>query len=156
MERIGIFPGSFDPFTKGHESVVNRFLPMFDKVIIAIGVNTTKNYLFSLESRVKHIESLFEKNPKIVVQSYSGLTTDFCKEKKAQYLLRGIRNTTDFEFEKSIAQMNQTLSGIETLFLMTEAHLSPINASIVREIKKNNGDISAFVTKSEMLIINSK
>jgi len=156
MQRIGIFPGSFDPFTKGHESVVNRFLPMFDTVIIAIGINTTKQYLFSLESRVKHIESLFLNNPKVVVLSYSGLTTDLCKEKKAQYLLRGIRNTTDFEFEKSIAQMNQSLSGIETLFLMTEAHLTPINSSIVREIKKNNGDISLFVTKSELLIINSK
>jgi len=156
MERIGIFPGSFDPFTKGHESIVNRFLPMVDTIIIAIGINTTKQYLYTLESKIAHIKSLFPNNPKIVVESYHGLTTEFCKEKKAQYLLRGIRNTIDFEFEKSIAQMNFDLSGIETLFLMTDARFAAISSSIVREIKKNNGDISSFVTKSELLIINSK
>jgi len=156
MQRIGIFPGSFDPFTKGHESVVNRFLPLFDQLIIGVGVNTNKQYLYTLESRITHIQSLFADKPSVSVEAYTGLTVDFCKLKKARFLLRGIRNTTDFEFEKSIAQMNQSLSGIESLFLMTDAHLSPINSSIVREIKKNKGDISAFVTNNQLLIINDK
>ncbi|MBI3133355.1 MAG: pantetheine-phosphate adenylyltransferase [Bacteroidetes bacterium] len=156
MQRIAVFPGSFDPFTKGHESIVNRFLPLFDQVIVAVGVNSTKNYLFTLESRLAHIQSLFAAQPKVSIETYQGLTVDFCKQKKARYLIRGIRNTTDFEFEKSIAQMNQTLSGIETLFLMTDPQLAPVNATIVREIKKNNGDVGAFVTNNQILIIQSK
>jgi pantetheine-phosphate adenylyltransferase len=153
MQRIAVFPGSFDPFTKGHESIVNRFVPLFDQVIIAVGVNSTKSYLFTLESRLAHIRSLFADNPKIVVEIFEGLTVDLCKQKKAQYLIRGIRNTTDFEFEKSISQMNNTLSGIETLFLMTDPQLAPVSSTIVREIKKNNGDIRAFVTNDQILII---
>lgn len=153
MKRIGVFPGSFDPFTKGHEDVVKRFIPLFDEVIIAIGVNTTKRYFFTQDSRIKHIQTLFQDEPKVVVESYSGLTVDFCKEKKAQYLLRGIRNAVDADYERSIAQMNQQLADIETLFLMCDPALAPISSTIVREIKKNNGDISAFVTKDELLII---
>lgn len=156
MKRIGVFPGSFDPFSKGHENVVLRFLPVVDEIIIAVGVNSTKKYLFDLESRVKHIQSLFKNYPTVSVETYTGLTTKFCTEKKAQFLLRGIRNTTDFEFEKSIAQMNKELSGIETLFLMTDAATAPINSSIIREIKKNNGDISSFVTNDALLIISTK
>lgn len=156
MAHTAIFPGSFDPFTKGHESVVNRFLPLFDKIIIGIGVNSTKNYFYTLDSRIRHISSLFDNNPRIIVEAYDGLTTDFCKEKGARFLLRGVRNTIDFEFEKSIAQMNQDLSGIETLFLMTDAKYAAIQSSIVREIKKNNGELERFVTKSELLIINTK
>jgi pantetheine-phosphate adenylyltransferase len=156
MQRIAVFPGSFDPFTKGHESMVNRFTPLFDQIIIAVGINSTKNYLFTLQSRLLHIQSLFPDNPKIVVETYEGLTVDFCKQKKAQYLIRGIRSTIDFEFEKSIAQMNHSLAGIETLFLMAEPQLAPINSTIVREIKKNNGDIRLFVTNDEMLIIQAK
>ncbi len=156
MQRIAVFPGSFDPFTKGHESIVNRFLPLFDELIIALGVNSTKTPFFTLESRMLHIQSLFSDQPKVKIETFEVLTIDFCKQKKAQYLIRGIRNTTDFEFEKSIAQMNQTLSGIETLFLMTDAHLAPVNATIVREIKKNQGDIRSFVTNEQLLIIQTK
>ena len=156
MKRIGVFPGSFDPFSKGHENIVTRFLPMVDEIIIAVGVNSTKKYSFDAESRVSHIKSLFKNHPSISVEIYSGLTTKFCLEKKAQFLLRGIRNTTDFEFEKSIAQMNKELSGIETLFLITDSSMAPISSSIIREIKKNDGDISSFVTNSELLIINTK
>ncbi|MBK6525612.1 MAG: pantetheine-phosphate adenylyltransferase [Crocinitomicaceae bacterium] len=156
MQRIAVFAGSFDPFTKGHESVINRFVPLFDSIIIAVGINSTKQYMFSLESRLKHIESLCKTYPNVSVETYAGLTVDFCKLKKAQYLIRGIRNTTDFEFEKSIAQMNKTLSGIETVFLITEPDVAPIHSSIVREIKKNNGDISQFVTNNELLIITTK
>lgn len=154
MKRIGVFPGSFDPFTKGHEDIVLRFLEVFDEVIIAIGVNTTKKYFYSLESRLSHIESLFKDHDKVRVEAFNSLTVDFCKEKEAQYLLRGIRNAADADYERSIAQMNQDLSGIETLFLMCDPALAHINSSIVREIKKNKGDISKFVTNDEVLIIN--
>ena len=153
MSRIAVFPGSFDPFTKGHELLVKRYASLFDKIIIAVGVNSTKQYFFTLESRLNHIRSLFKSLDNIEVITYSGLTVDLCKEKKAQYLIRGLRNTTDFEFEKSIAQMNKTMTGIETLFLMTDAETAAIHSTIVREIKKNGGDISSFVKNSEQLII---
>lgn len=160
MERIGIFPGSFDPFTKGHEDIVRRFLPQFDTVIIALGVNSKKKYMFDTNSRIAHIQSLFATDLNVVVESYEGLTIDFCKRKKAGYLLRGLRNTGDFEFEKAIAHMNADISNatgdsVETLFLMTDKNLSAISSSIVREIKKNNGNITQFVTNEELLIINT-
>jgi pantetheine-phosphate adenylyltransferase len=153
MSRIAVFPGSFDPFTKGHELLVKRYASLFDKIIVAVGVNSTKQYFFTLESRLNHIRSLFKNLDNIEVITYSGLTVDLCREKKAQYLIRGLRNTTDFEFEKSIAQMNKTMTGIETLFLMTDAETAAIHSTIVREIKKNGGDISSFVTNSDQLII---
>jgi len=153
MKRIGVFPGSFDPFTKGHEDIVRRFAPMFDQVIVAIGVNSSKKYMFSLESRKAHINKLFEDDDSIVVEEFSTLTVEFCKAKGGQYLLRGIRNATDADYERSIAQMNYDISGIETLFLMTDPALAPINSSIIREIRKNSGDISAFVTHDELLVI---
>jgi len=153
MTKIGIFPGSFDPFTKGHENIVERFLPLFDQIIIGVGGNTSKNYYYRPESRIKHIESIFENEPKISVEYYQGLTVSFCREKKAQYLLRGLRNTTDFNYEKSIALMNKELEGVETLFLMTDEGLSHISSTIIREVAKNNGDISPFVTKPNELII---
>lgn len=153
MKRIGVFPGSFDPFTKGHEDIVKRFIPMFDEIIIAIGVNQNKKYMFTLESRKNHIDSLFAEDDTVRVESFNSLTVEFCKAKGAQYLLRGIRNATDADYERSIAQMNYDLSGIETLFLMCDPALAPINSSIVREIKKNNGDISSFVTNDSLLVI---
>ena len=153
MEKIGVFPGSFDPFTKGHENIINRFLPLFDKIIIGIGGNTSKKYMYTLESRMNHIRSIYRGESKIVVEHYQNLTVDFCKEKKAQYLLRGLRNTTDHNYEKSIALMNKELAGIETLFLMTDARLSHISSTIIREIAKTGGDISAFVTNQDELII---
>lgn len=158
MKRIGVFPGSFDPFTKGHEAIVKRFLPLFDEIIIAVGVNSTKQYMYKLESRIKHIESHFADQPKIRVEAYQGLTIDFCQKNGARYLLRGLRNTVDFEFEKSIAHMNESVSAengfeLETLFLMTDQEFSAINSSIVREIKKNGGKIGNFVTNEEILIM---
>ncbi len=154
MDIIGVFPGSFDPFTKGHENIVNRFLPLFDQIIIGIGGNTSKKYMYTLDSRINHIESIYKNEPKILIECYDGLTVDFCKQKKAQYLLRGLRNTTDFNYEKSIALMNKELEGIETLFLMTDAELSHLSSTIIREIAKSKGDISAFVTNYSQLVIN--
>lgn len=153
MSRIAVFPGSFDPFTKGHESVVHRFLPLFDKVFIGMGVNSNKKYFYSTESRLNHIKSLFAGNEKVHVETFEGLTVEYCKQKKARFLIRGIRNTTDFEFEKAIAHMNQSLSGIETIFVMTDPALSGIHSTIVREIVRNGGDISKFVTNQEHLVI---
>ncbi|HIP36556.1 MAG TPA: pantetheine-phosphate adenylyltransferase [Crocinitomix sp.] len=153
MKKIGVFPGSFDPFTKGHENIIERFLPLFDVIIIGVGGNTSKKYMYSKEVRINHIKSIFEYEPKIVVEPYTGLTVDFCQEKKAQYLLRGLRNTTDFNYEKSIALMNKQLKGIETLFLMTDEGLSHISSTIIRDIAKNNGDLTPFVTNSDKLII---
>ncbi len=153
MEIIGVFPGSFDPFTKGHENIVNRFLPLFDTIYIGVGGNTSKKYMFTLESRINHIKSIYANEPTIVVEEYEGLTVDYCKSKKAQYLLRGLRNTTDFNYEKSIALMNKELANIETLFLMTDAELSHLSSTIIREIAKSKGDITAFVTNYSELII---
>jgi len=154
MKRIGVFPGSFDPFTKGHEDIVKRFLPLLDEIIIAIGVNESKKYMHTLDSRITHIESLFIDEEKVSIECYSKLTVEFCKEKEAQYLLRGLRNAVDADYERQIAQMNVKLAGIETLVLMSNTEYAPISSSIVREIKKNNGNISDFVTNSDELIIN--
>lgn len=158
MKRIGVFPGSFDPFTKGHEAIVNRFLPLFDEIIIAVGVNSNKQYMYQLDSRIAHINSHFTDHSNIRVEAYQGLTIDFCKKNEARYLLRGLRNTVDFEFEKSIAHMNESVSNengfeVETIFLMTDQEFSAINSSIVREIKKNGGKIGNFVTNEEFLIM---
>ena len=156
MQRIGVFPGSFDPFTKGHEAIVKRFIPLFDQVIVAIGINSTKKYMYDMESRIKHIQAIFSAEPSVKVEAYEGLTVDFCKKKEARYLLRGIRNTVDFEFEKAIGQMNKDLEGIETVLLLTDKETSAISSSIVREIKKNGGNITQFVTKEELLIMNRR
>lgn len=156
MNKIGIFPGSFDPFSKGHENIVERFLPLFDQLIIGVGGNSTKKYMYTLESRIKHIELIFKNEPKIAVEKYSGLTVEFCKQKKAQFLLRGLRNTTDFNYEKSIALMNKELAGVETLFLMTDEGLSHLSSTIIRDVAKNDGDISPFVTNSSELIITKR
>jgi len=160
MTRIAVFPGSFDPFTRGHEDIVRRAIPLFDEIIIALGVNTNKRYMFQTESRVKHIQSIFSDDTSVRIMSYEGLTIDFCRENKAGYLIRGLRNTNDFEFEKAIAFMNDDLAtahggAIETIFLMTDKVYTGISSTIVREIKKNQGDISRFVTNEEHLIINT-
>jgi pantetheine-phosphate adenylyltransferase len=148
--KVGIFPGSFDPFTKGHESIVKSALSMFDQVIVAIGVNTKKNSYFSLEKRKKHIESLFSN--RVQVMDYQGLTVDFCKRFDSAVIIRGLRDTKDFEYEKSIAFMNRDLAGVETLFLLTDMQYSHINSSIIREVYANGGDISSFVTNAEILV----
>jgi pantetheine-phosphate adenylyltransferase len=151
MKRV-LFPGSFDPFTKGHESVIQKAIPLFDEIVIGVGVNSSKNYLFDLETRLKHIKSIYKNQPKVRVETFFKLTVEYCKDIDAQYILRGLRDTKDFEYEKAIAQMNLHLSGIETVFFMTDPAVAPINATIVREIAKNGGKIDAFVTNPEILV----
>jgi len=147
MKKIGIFPGSFDPFTIGHESIVRRALPLFDELIIAIGYNSAKEEFFPLKKRVKWIKKIFDDAPKVSVDTYEGLTVDYCKSKNAKYILRGLRTAVDFEYERAIAQMNRMLShGIETVFLLTFPEHSPISSTIVREILRYGGDASQFVS----------
>ena len=146
MEKIAIFPGSFDPFTVGHESVLRRSLPMFDKVIVMIGINGAKNTLFSLENRIRMIEDVFEGEPKIIVDKHEGLTVDFCKKHNANFIIRGLRTSADFEYERAIAQVNKKMyPGLETIFLLTTPEHTPINSSIVRDILRHDGDVSIFV-----------
>ena len=133
MKRA-IFPGSFDPITLGHFDIINRGVNLFDEVIVAIGENSAKKYMFSIEERKDFIETTFKNNPKIKVMTYSGLTTDFCKEIEADFILRGLRNPADFEFEKAIAHTNRKVGEIETIFLLTSVETSFISSSIVREI----------------------
>jgi|TARA_B100000767_G_scaffold2015_1_gene2009 pantetheine-phosphate adenylyltransferase len=146
--KKAIFPGSFDPITLGHVDVINRGITLFDEVIIAIGENSSKDYMFSLRERINFIESAFKDNPKVRVMSYSGLTIDFCKEVEVNFILRGLRNPADFEFEKAIAQTNRKLSTLETVFLLTSAQTSFISSSIVREIIRYKGDYKKLVPNS--------
>lgn len=146
--NTAVFPGSFDPLTLGHVDIIQRALPLFEKLIIAIGVNSEKKSMFSLEDRIAAIKSTFEGETKIEVTSYSGLTVDFCKSVNASYLVRGLRNPADFEFEKAIANTNRALSDIDTVFLLTTSGKSFISSSIVREIAKYNGDISKLVPEA--------
>ena len=144
MKRY-VFPGSFDPITLGHQDVILRALPMCDELIIAVGENINKKYLFPLKERLDFINKTHGHEPKIKVESFQGLTINFCKIVNATAIIRGLRNPADFEFEKSVAQVNRRLSGIETLFLLTAADYSYISSSIVREIINNNGDYSSLV-----------
>ncbi|MEI6866226.1 pantetheine-phosphate adenylyltransferase [Flavicella sp.] len=145
--KKAVFPGSFDPLTLGHFDIINRALPLFDEVVIAIGINADKEYMFSLEQRIDFIKKTFQNEPKISVTTYKGLTVNYCKEINADFILRGLRNPSDFEFEKAIAITNRKLSGIETVFLLTSAETSYISSSIVRDIIRNNGDASILVPK---------
>lgn len=147
MKRA-IFPGSFDPITLGHYDIIKRGVTLFDEVIVAIGINADKNYMFSLEQRTKFIKEAFADEPKIKVLTYKGLTVDFCKDVDAQFILRGLRNPADFEFEKAIAHTNRNLSTIETVFLLTASKTSFIASSIVRDVIRNNGDYTKFVPNS--------
>jgi pantetheine-phosphate adenylyltransferase len=146
--RRAIFPGSFDPITLGHVDIINRALPLFDEIIIAIGINSDKSYMFSLEDRIRFIQENYANEPKIKVETYTGLTIDFCKKVNVDFILRGLRNPADFEFEKAIAQTNRKLSNIETVFLLTSATTSFISSSIVRDIIRNGGDATGFVPNS--------
>jgi pantetheine-phosphate adenylyltransferase len=146
--RRAVFPGSFDPITLGHQDIINRALPLFDEIVIAIGVNADKKYMFSLEQRKTFIEETFENEPKIKVITYEGLTTDLCKKQDAQFILRGLRNPADFEFEKAIAHTNRLLSKIETIFLLTAARTSFISSSIVRDVIRNGGEYQKLVPKA--------
>ena len=144
MKRA-IFPGTFDPFTLGHLDILNRSKLIFDEVIIGIGKNDEKKSMFSIEKRIELIKSVIRKEDKIEVMSYNGLTIDFCKKVNADFIVRGVRNNGDFEFEKAIARTNRLLSKIETVFLLTSAKTSFISSSIVRDLIKNNGDYSELV-----------
>lgn len=148
MDKIAVFPGSFDPFTVGHAALVNRTLHLFDKIIVAVGVNANKSYMFPLEKRVQWIKNVFQNEPKVEVVSFSGLTVNFCRANKARFILRGIRTSNDFEFEKAIAQMNKAQADeIETIFIMPLPEHSAVNSTIIRDIVRNKGNASAFVPK---------
>lgn len=144
-KRIALFPGTFDPFTNGHHSIVERALNLFDEVIIAIGINESKRTYFTLEERIEMIRNLYEDNPKIQVASYDYLTVDYAHEKGAKYILRGIRSVNDFEYEKTIADVNRSISGVETVILFTEPEHTHISSTIVRELMRYNKDVSSFV-----------
>lgn len=145
MEKIAVFPGSFDPFTIGHKAILDMALPLFDKIIVAVGVNSAKSYFLEAQQRVRAIADLYAGNPKIAVETYDSLTVDFCKKRNATAILRGLRNTTDFEYEKTMAQTNRALAGIETVFLMTPPEYEHISSSIVRELLAYGADASKFL-----------
>lgn len=151
--KKAIFPGSFDPITNGHFDIIKRGVSLFDEVIVAIGVNAEKKYMFSLEDRKRFIEEAFKDEPKVKVITYSGLTIDLCKKENAEFILRGLRNPADFEFEKAIAHTNKIMSKIETVFLLTAARTSFISSSIVRDVLRNGGDISQLVPEA---VLNKK
>ena len=146
--RRAIFPGSFDPITLGHYDIIKRGVTLFDEVIVAIGVNAEKKYMFSLEQRKAFIEDSFKDEPKVTVVTYKGLTVDFCLKHNVEFILRGLRNPADFEFEKAIAHTNRDLAPIETVFLLTAAKTSYIASSIVRDVIRNDGDYTKLVPKS--------
>ncbi|MCJ7759025.1 MAG: pantetheine-phosphate adenylyltransferase [Gillisia sp.] len=144
MKRA-VFPGSFDPVTLGHVDIIERALPLFDEIILAIGINLDKKYMFSQEERVRFLEETFKGESKVIVKTYNGLTVDFCTKEKAAFILRGLRNTIDLEFEKTIGHTNYSLAGIETVFLISSPGKSHISSSVVRDIKKHGGDYSILV-----------
>jgi len=149
MSKVAVFPGSFDPITKGHENVIKRALPLFDKIIVAIGENADKKSYFPTQERIKWIEKVFAENKNVVVEKYSGLTVEFCKQKNAGYLLRGLRTSADFEFERSIGQTNKKLyPEIETVFMLAMPEYTPVTSSIVRDVHRHGGDIKIFIPDS--------
>ena len=145
MKKRALFPGSFDPITNGHVDIINRALPLFDEVLIAIGKNADKKYMFDLEQRLDFMKEVFGGNEKIKIVTYTGLTVDFCRLNQIDFILRGLRNPADFEFEKAIAQTNRKLANIETIFLLTSADTSFISSSIVRDIIRNGGNANDFI-----------
>lgn len=144
MKRA-IFPGVFDPLTVGHESIVKRGLELFDEIIISLGTNSAKVTLFSIEKRIEMIETVFKDFPNVKVMSYAGLTVEFAKSVDAKFILRGLRTSADFEYERAIAQVNKKMSNIDTVFLLTAPEHTPVNSTIVREILKHNGDVSLLI-----------
>ena len=156
MSKVAVFPGTFDPITIGHVDLVKRALPIFDKIIIAIGVNSKKKNFYKLDQRIAWIQEVFKNEPQIEVDSFEGLTVDFCEKRNAGFLLRGLRNASDFDYEKTISQINHIVgNNIETLFLISKPELSHISSSIVREIIAGHGDASAFLP-TEIVLSNNK
>ena len=149
--KKAVFPGSFDPITLGHVDLIYRGLEIFDEIIIAIGVNADKKQLFSLEDKIQQIKNTFINEPRIEVASYKGLTIDFCKSVNSKYILRGLRNSYDFNYEQSIAQTNSSLSLIESVFLISSPQLAHISSTIVRDIIRNEGDYKSLVPKSVVI-----
>jgi len=157
MQKIAIFPGSFDPITNGHESIIKRALPLFDELVVAVGVNAEKTDFFSVNNRIDWIEKVFANYPQVKVMKYEGLTIDLCKRLNANYILRGLRTSADFEFERSIGQINKKLfPNIETVFFLTLPEHTSINSSIVRDIVRHGGDASEFVPNEVDLSIYHK
>lgn len=152
MEKICLFPGTFDPITKGHVDIIKRSISLFDKMIIAIGVNANKQPMFSVEQRIQWIEDIFKDYPTVEVTSYTGLTINYCKEVGAQYMIRGIRYIADFEYEKAIADMNRMLAPeVETIFLTCLPEYSTISSTIVRDVIRNGGDVSQLIPEEVKL-----
>jgi pantetheine-phosphate adenylyltransferase len=148
MEKIAVFPGSFDPFTIGHENIVLRGLGLFDRIIIAIGVHSTKQPLLKIEDRVEIVKQIFNDNDRVSADLFEGLTVDYCKKVNATHMLRGIRTAADFEYERAIAQINKLmLPSVESIFLLTTPEHTPINSTIIRDIIRNGGDASQFLPK---------
>lgn len=146
MDRIAVFPGSFDPLTIGHEDIVRRALPLFDRIIVAIGYNTTKGGVFPLEKRIEWINKVFRDEERIEVDYFEGLTIEYCRKRKAKFLLRGLRTAVDFEYERAIGQSNKTIApDIESVFLLTSAKFTHVNSTIVRDIHRHGGDVRNFL-----------
>lgn len=156
MSRIAVFPGSFDPVTKGHESVVHRALPLFDKIIVAIGFNSTKGYMFPLAKRRKWLEQTFSQFNRVQVEEYSSLTIDFCRQQGAKFIVRGIRTPGDYEYESNVALMNRAMAPeIETIFMLTLPEHTAISSSIVRDIVQHGGNASPFIPSGIELTMNN-
>lgn len=146
MEKIAVFPGSFDPITSGHVDIVKRAIPLFDKIVIAVGINSQKKSLFSLEDRMNWLSAVFKDEPKVSIDHFTGLTSEFCKSIGARYLIRGLRNASDFDYEKTISQLNYFIGeGLDTVFLISRPAFSHISSTIVREIIIGKGDASSFL-----------
>lgn len=146
MSKIAIFPGSFDPITLGHVNIIERAMPLFDKIIIAIGVNSQKSGYFTLEKRMNWLQEIYGSTGNVVIESYEGLTVDFCKRKESKYILRGLRGVSDYEYERVIAQTNKTMyPEVETVFILSAPEFSHISSTIVREVLRHKGDISKLV-----------
>ncbi|NJY63436.1 pantetheine-phosphate adenylyltransferase [Salinimicrobium sp. CDJ15-81-2] len=143
--KKAVFPGSFDPITLGHTDIIDRALPLFDEIILAIGTNSDKKYMFSLEQRVHFLEETYKEEPKVKVMTYKGLTVDFCKEQNAGFILRGLRNAIDLEYEKTIGQTNYKLAGIESVFLLTSSGKSHISSTVVRDVIRHGGKYEFMV-----------
>jgi pantetheine-phosphate adenylyltransferase len=146
--KIALFPGSFDPITKAHVDILKRSLPLFDKVVIGIGLNSNKAAYLTIEKRKEMLSAVFADDPKVEIQTYEGLTVEFCKKIKSNYMIRGIRTVSDFEYEKAIAQMNHALEPeIESIFIVSKPGYSSISSTIVRDIMRNKGDVRQFIPK---------